>query len=341
MKAWRRGGWELGLLAVLIAELVVFSVLNSGFGNVSNLLLSTSDFVAVGLVALGLTLVIVGGGIDVSFGSTISLGAVVMGVVWSHGADIWLSALAGLLAGAAAGALNAFLVTVTRVQPLVITLATLYLYAGLALLLSGTVGANGYEGISGFPEVFGQLAGGSLGPVPYPLIGFLLLATLIGVLLHRSRFGRVLYLTGGNERAAEYSALPTRRVQGWTYVLTGVLAAAAGVVLSSYFSSARADLGASTLLPAVTAVVLGGASIYGGSGSVLGTTLAVFIVGYLQIGLQAVGVSSQISGTLSGLLLILAVAARTLSTRLTRWRRQRRALRSVTQVLPGGETAPH
>ncbi|WP_420594282.1 ABC transporter permease subunit [Deinococcus sp.] len=337
MRRWRGAGWELGLLVVFVAELLIFSLLNAGFANPTNLLLSTSDFIAVGLVALGLTFVIVGGGIDVSFGSTISLSAIVMGVLWSKGLPIGWAALISLLAGALAGAFNAVLITVTRVQPLVITLATLYLYAGLALLLSGTVGANGYEGISGFPNAFSLLANGSIGPVPYPLILFAVVATSMGVLLHRSRYGRQLYLIGTSERTALYSGLPIRRVQTWSYVLTGVLAAFAGIILSSYFSSARADLGASTLLPAITAVVLGGASIYGGTGSIPGTVLAVFIVGYLQIGLQAVGVSSQLSNTLSGVLLILAVAVRSLLATFVRWRQQRQALNHAD----GGETVLH
>ena len=337
MRRVQGSGWEVGLLATLAAELLIFSLLNSGFANLTNLLLSTSDFIAVGLAALGLTLVIVGGGIDVSFGSTMSLAAIVMGVLWSRGVNIWWAAPLSLFAGALAGAVNALLITVTRVQPLVVTLATLYLYAGLALLLSGTVGANGYEGISGFPDSFSALANGAIGPVPYPLILFLAVAALMSVLLHRSRYGRQLYLIGTNERAALYSGLPIRRVQMWSYVLTGVLSALAGVILSSYFSSARADLGASTLLPAITAVVLGGASIYGGSGSIPGTVLAVFIVGYLQIGLQAVGVSSQLSNTLSGVLLILAVALRTLLITFLRWRQQRQALKRAK----GGEAVPH
>ncbi|GMA15281.1 autoinducer 2 import system permease LsrD (plasmid) [Deinococcus metallilatus] len=329
MKSLRGMGWEVGLLVALILELLLFSLLNSSFANLGNLLMSTSDFIAIGIVALGLTLVVVGGGIDVSVGSTVSLAAITMGVAWSHGIPLVLACLLGLLAGAAAGALNAFLITVTQVQPLVITLATLYLYGGLALLLSGTVGANGYEGISGFPDAFSTLANGTVGPIPYPLLLFVGLALLVGLLLGRSRYGRQLYLIGSNDRTARYSGLPVRRVRTWSYVIAGVLAALAGLVLSSYFSSARADLGSTALLPALTAVVLGGASIYGGSGSILGTVLAVFIVGYLQIGLQAVGVSSQISNTLSGVLLIAAVALRTLTLMLTRWHQNRRVLRQT------------
>ncbi|TDE85031.1 autoinducer 2 import system permease LsrD [Deinococcus sp. S9] len=329
MKTLRGMGWEVGLLVTLILELLTFSGLNSGFANPGSLLMSTNDFVAIGIVALGLTLVVVGGGIDVSVGSTVSLAAISMGVAWSKGVPLVLACLLGLLAGAAAGALNAFLITVTQVQPLVITLASLYLYGGLALLLSGTVGANGYEGISGFPETFSTLANGTVGPFPYPLLLFVGLALLVSLLLGRSRYGQQLFLIGSNDRTALYSGLPVRRVRTWTYVITGVLAALAGLVLSSYFSSARADLGSNVLLPALTAVVLGGASIYGGSGSILGTVLAVFIIGYLQIGLQAVGVSSQISNTLSGVLLIAAAALRTLTLMFTRWHQNRRVLRQT------------
>ena len=146
--------------------------------------------------------------------------------------------------------------------------------------------------------------------LPMPLFVFLCFAAVLLVLLHLTRFGRLVFQIGLNENAARHSGMPVFRVQLMTYVLTGLAAALAGIMLSAYFGSARVDLGSATLLPAITAAVLGGASIYGGKGSVLGTVIATFIIGYLQQGLQMSGVPSQISSALSGALLVLVVALR-------------------------------
>ena len=167
---------------------------------------------------------------------------------------------------------------------------------------------------------------------------FLALALVLVVLLHFTRFGRAVFLSGQSESAARFAGIPVGRVQTITYVITGISAAIAGLVMSAYFGSARVDLGSATLLPAVTAAVLGGASIYGGQGSILGTLIATFVIGYLQQGLQAAGVPSQISSALSGGLLVVAVALRHASAMLADFiavARQKRQNRAA--VTSGGE----
>lgn len=295
---------------LLIAELLMFGMLSPGFLSLSNLLYSTSDFIHIGLVALALTLVLISGGIDISFASVMSLSSICMGIFWLLGLNIWIAALLGILVGGLAGAINGFLITITKVQPLVITLATLYLFAGVALVLSGSTGATGYEGISGFPMDFVMLANGEIFGVPTPLAVFLVVALLFSLLLHRTRTGRYIYLIGLNEGSAKYTAVPKNRVLVLTYTLVGLTAGIAGILLTSYFASSRADIAATALLPTITAVVLGGASIYGGQGSILGTVLAALLIGYLQQGLQILGVSSLVSSTLSGVLLIVVIALR-------------------------------
>lgn len=204
--------------------------------------------------------------------------------------------------------------------------------------LSGLVGAGGYEGIGNFPEAFGAFGYAQFFGVPAPLALFLVQAFVLVVLLHYIRFGRAVFLVGQSESAAHFTGIPVARVQTITYVFTGLSAAIAGLVLSSYCGSARVDLGSATLLPAVTAAVLGGASIYGGQGSILGTLIATFVIGYLQQGLQAAGVSSQISSALSGGLLVIAVALRQGSAVLADFiavARQQKKSRAV--VTSGGE----
>lgn len=302
--------WEAVLALLLIAELAVFGAINPRFVSPASLLFGTSDFVHVGLIAVPLTLVIIAGGIDVSFAATVGLGAVVLGIANAAGLPIALSVLLAVATGTAAGAFNAGMIELTRLQPLVITLGSLYLFQGLATVLSGTVGAGGFEGIGGFPAGFTALGYARVLGVPLPLAVFLAISVAGGITLHLGRYGRAALLTGQNEAAARHAGIAVGRVRAIGYALTGAAAALAGVMLTAYFGSARVDLGSATLLPAITACVLGGASIYGGQGSILGTILATFIIGYLTQGLQAAGVPSQISSALSGALLVLVVGLR-------------------------------
>ena len=314
--------WEL---ALLVLEILLFGALNPRMLDINMLLFSTSDFICIGIVALPLTLVIISGGIDISLGSTIGLCAIALGVLMQSGVPMSLAIVLTLALGLACGFLNAALIHYTGISPLVITLGTLYLYGGGALLLSGMAGATGYEGIGGFPDSFTAFANATLLGLPVPLVMFLVITLLFWVLAHRARFGRHLFLLGQNARAARYAALPVNGMLYGVYGLVGLASAIAAVVLVSYFGSARSDLGRDLLMPALTAAVLGGANIYGGSGSVVGTALAALLVGYLQQGLQMVGIPNQVSSALSGALLIVVVIGRSVSlhreTLRAAWRR--------------------
>ena len=292
--------WESALLALLVVEILLFGALNPRMLDLNMLLFSTSDFICIGIVALPLTLVIISGGIDISLGSTIGLCAIALGVMTQAGWPLWLAVSLTLLLGLLCGLFNAALIHYTGSSPLVITLGTLYLYGGGALLLSGMAGATGYEGIGGFPDSFTAFANLTLAGLPLPLVLFAIITFFFWLLTHRGRFGRHLFLLGQNPRAARYAALS---VNGIPYVLYGLVGVA----------SARSDLGRDLLMPALTAAVLGGANIYGGSGSILGTALAALLVGYLQQGLQMVGIPNQVSSALSGALLVVVVMGRSLS----------------------------
>ena len=317
--------WELALLALLVLEILLFGALNPRMLDINMLLFSTSDFICIGIVALPLTLVIISGGSDISLGSTNGLCAIALGVLMQSGVPMSLAIVLTLALGLACGFLNAALIHYTGISPLVITLGTLYLYGGGALLLSGMAGATGYEGIGGFPDSFTAFANATLLGLPVPLVMFLVITLLFWVLAHRARFGRHLFLLGQNARAARYAALPVNGMLYGVYGLVGLASAIAAVVLVSYFGSARSDLGRDLLMPALTAAVLGGANIYGGSGSVVGTALAALLVGYLQQGLQMVGIPNQVSSALSGALLIVVVIGRSVSlhreTLRAAWRR--------------------
>lgn len=305
--------WEVALLVILVVEILLFGAINPRMLDVNMLLFSTSDFICIGIVALPLTLVIISGGIDISLGSTIGLCAIALGVMLQAGISISVAVILTLAVGLLCGLFNAALIHYTGISPLVITLGTLYLFGGAALLLSGMAGATGYEGIGGFPDVFTNFANLTLLGLPVPLVMFALITFIFWLLTHRARFGRHIFLIGQNPRAARYAALPVNGSLYGVYGMVGLASAIAAIVLVSYFGSARSDLGRDLLMPALTAAVLGGANIYGGSGSILGTALAALLVGYLQQGLQMAGVPNQVSSALSGALLIVVVIGRSVS----------------------------
>ncbi len=328
MTIFGKVSWNVILLLILVVELGLFGFAEPYFVQPVNLLFNTSDFIHIALVALPLTLVLIGGGIDVSFGSTIGLSSIVLGFAFTLGLNIWLAAIIAILVGGIAGTINGLIITFTKVQPLVITLATLYLYSGVAVVISGSLGADGYEGISGFPAAFSNLANLTYGGFPLPLVIFVFLALAFSVFLHQTRTGRYIYLTGINPVSARFTAIPAKQVVILTYAFVGFVSGVAGVLLTSYFASARADIAATALLPTITVVVLGGASIYGGTGSILGTVIAAFIMGYLQQGLQILGISSLVSSTLSGVLLIVVILGKNLFSTLYEVVTRRSLLRS-------------
>ncbi|MBC8947519.1 autoinducer 2 ABC transporter membrane protein [Xenorhabdus ehlersii] len=332
MNRVQRYGWETALLVLLVAEILLFGIVNPRMLDINVLLFSTSDFICIGIIALPLTMVIVSGGIDISFGSIIGLCAIALGVMYQAGLPMIAAIPLTLLVGGLCGLINAALIFYTGVNPLVITLGTMYLFGGSALLLSGLSGATGYEGIGGFPDTFTDFANLTLLDLPVPLIIFILFALVCWLFMHRTHRGRNIFLIGQNSRVARYGAIPVNQTLCLLYALTGVASAVAAIVLVSYFGSARSDLGSSFLMPAITAVVLGGANIYGGAGSIMGTALAVLLVGYLQQGLQMVGIPNQISSALSGALLIVVVIGRSASLhrhQICDWWQRRRA--SVSQ----------
>ncbi|WP_275377105.1 autoinducer 2 ABC transporter permease LsrD [Xenorhabdus bovienii] len=328
MNALQRYGWETALAALLVMEILLFGIANPRMLDINVLLFSTSDFICIGIVALPLTMVIVSGGIDISFGAVIGLCAIVLGIMHQAGLPMIAAIPLTLIVGVLCGLINATLIFYTGVNPLVITLGTMYLFGGSALLLSGLSGATGYEGIGGFPAAFTDFANLTLFGLPVPLVIFLFCVLMFWLFMHCTHRGRHVFLIGQNSRAARYGAIPVNRTLYLLYALTGLASALAAIILVSYFGSARSDLGSLFLMPAITAVVLGGANIYGGSGSIVGTALAVLLVGYLQQGLQMAGIPNQISSALSGVLLITAVVGRSVSLhrhQIRDWWQRRRA----------------
>lgn len=255
--------WEGVLIVLLLVEFILFSLMNSDFLNISNLLFSTNDFLFIAIAAIPMTFVIVTGGIDVSIGSIMGLTSILIGVLWMNGIPILFAVIIALIISCLAGALNGLIIKMTDVEPLVVTLGTMFLYGGIALVISGGAGASGYEGISGLPDTFVQLANGSFIGIPNLLWLLIVLTVLCTVLFHRTIYGRHVKLTGANENTAKYTGIKTKKVVIIAYILSGLGGGLGGAFLTAYFGSARADMGSETILPIITAVVLGGTLITG------------------------------------------------------------------------------
>lgn len=304
IEVWRHG-WEVALAAILLAELVIFSVVVPDFfTSVSDTIRTTEQVVPIGLVAIGLSITLLSGGIDLSIGSVASASAAVMGILWaSAGLNIWLAVVIALIASAGLGAANGVVVSYMRITPFVATLGTLFLYDSVATAILDSRGKPVY----GFPQSFGFLGTGKvIGFLPLQLLVAAVICVAAAVLSTHTIFGRQLRMIGYSPAAARFSGVEIRRMQISVYTLSGLLSGVAGVVLAAYFGTTRAGIGAPVLLPAVTAAVLGGVSISGGSGSIVGVGLATLVVGYLQQGLLVNGIEPlTIQLVVAGLLVAL------------------------------------
>jgi len=298
----------LGVL--LIVVVAILSLLSENFFTSYNLLTQTRFFVEVGLIALPMTMIIITGGIDLSVGSILGFCAVIFGVAWqSWGMGLPLAALLTVMVGMLCGALNGWLIAGLRVPPLIVTLATLAIYRGFAL------GISQASPVSGFPESFFFWGQGYMGPFPTQFLIFIVAAVVAGIVLSRTVAGRFIYAVGANETAARFAGLPVDRIKLLLYTASGTLAAVAALIFVSRVSTAKADAGLGTELDVITAVVLGGTSIYGGQGSILGTVLGLVLVTLLRNGLALAGVKGDASVVIIGTMLVLAVLINSLLQR--------------------------
>ncbi len=302
--------WQSTLVLLIVAEFIIFGSLNSRFLNTMNLLYSVGDFLYIAIAALPMTLIIVSGGIDISVGSIMGLSSIITGLIWVKTSNIGLAIALGLGTGILSGALNGALILITQVNPLVITLGGSFLFAGLALTLSGLAGSTGFEGIGGFPDSFINIANGTIFNIPNPVWILLFLVIVFYILLHKTKFGRYLFLIGMNPEAARYTGINVSKTIIYNYALSGLGAAISGILLASYFTSARSDLGADAPLTVITCAVLGGANIYGGEGSIIGTFFASLLIGYLKYGLQMINITSHQTNVFLGFVLIASISGR-------------------------------
>jgi ribose/xylose/arabinose/galactoside ABC-type transport system permease subunit/ABC-type sugar transport system substrate-binding protein len=294
------------LLVGLVAEITLFSVLLPGtFPTLVNAFEVLRFSVELGLLALALTPILISGGIDLSVGSAVGLCAVIFGLsVKTAHLPLAAAVLVTVVLGCICGVLNAMLITRLGLPALIVTLGTYSLYRGLGEGL--TRGAVSY---SEFSLGFLFLGQGYLWRVmPAQLPIFLLAILFCGVMVHRSIMGRALYAIGLNKEGARYAGIPTQRYEAVLYVFSGFLAGIAAIILVAHLGLAKADLGTGYELSAITAVVLGGTSVFGGRGTVHGTVLGLFFLSVLQNGIHLLALPSELSGVLSGVLLLAIVS---------------------------------
>lgn len=303
MKTNRKQEWILA--AFIGMEVVLFSFTGRNFFSVTNFFECVRLAVEIGLLALALTPVIVTGGIDLSVGSMMGLCAVVFGALWSDAHfSIVLAIGIALLVSLVGGALNALLISRLNVSPLIVTLGTFSLFRGIAEGITG--GARNY---SGFPPRFLYLGQGYLGGV-VPAQTILLLLAIAGfyLLLERTVIGRGLYAIGHSAEGARYAAVPVASRLLLVYVLCGLAAGLAAIVYVAHLGQAKSDAGTGYELIAITAVVLGGTSIFGGSGTIVGTLMGLAAIVILQNGLRLSAWPTEVAGVATGTLLILTIA---------------------------------
>jgi rhamnose transport system permease protein len=335
----RLASWE-ALLAILLLGLVGVGIATSPEvyltpGNFTNM---AAAMMEVSIMALAMALIIIVGEIDLSVESMMGLSSAALGFMFAEGVPLEIGIPIVLLLGAAGGLLNGLLVAYGGLPSLVVTLGTLALYRGLALALLGP------RGVSGFPQPFTEFGFGTVPgtPMPWPLLVFAALAGVLAVVLHRTWLGRQIFAAGKNPSAALYSGVRVQRMKVLLFVLSGVVAALAGVILTARFASARADAGLGMTLTVVTIVLLGGVNIFGGRGTIAGVVLAAANLAVLGNVLRLALVSAELQRIAIGLLLITSVVIPTLSLRvssaISRARRGRHP--PPGSAGPGGSSSP-
>lgn len=325
--------WELLLFLVLAGTLLLGSLASEFFLTSSNISIAIAGAMPVAIVALAMTLVIVTGEIDVSVGSMVGLCAASMALTMEQGLPITAAIAVGCVVGPLAGLGNGLLVAYGGLPSLVVTIGTLALYRGIAQILLEE------RGVTGFPAWYENLGFGTVGnsPVPLSALPFAVLFVGFAVFLHATRWGRALFAIGNNREAARFSGIDVRRALLGVFVTSGAMCSLSAIVLTAYLASARADTATGLELPVITAVVLGGVSIFGGSGTMLGVLLGLLALAFVQNSLGLAAVTPEEQQIVTGAVLVVALASVGASTALRSRLGRRRS--SPPSARPAAEPA--
>ncbi len=329
------GRWETLILALIVLVFIVGAQISSEFLTGDSLTTGSSDFTEYAILALPLTLIIATGEIDLSVASVLALSSALMGYLWNQGLPMEGIIPICIVAGAVCGLFNGWLVTGLGLPSLAVTIGTMALFRGLAFVILGD------ESVTDFPTdytdwAFGNFAGTA---IPNTIVLFLVLAAIFAVVLHRTPFGRAIFAIGANKEAARFSGLRVNRIQLRLFVLSGAIAALAGMLLTLRNSTAAGNVGTGFELTAIAAVVLGGVSIFGGTGTIGGVMLALILLGGIQ---KALNLDPDIStywvNIVFGFLLVGSVLGPNLAARFREARRI--TTRGSRPPRPGRPAAP-
>lgn len=309
--AAKTGGFSLGNLlrsplALPLAGLIVVSILmglaSDNFFSLNNIMNVLRQVSVVGILAVGMTFVILTGGIDLSVGAVMALvGTLSAGLMVNSGLPASVALPAGLFIGLGIGIFNGALVAWGKMPAIIVTLATMGMARGLGLIYSG-----GYP-VSGIPSWISWFGVGRIGVVPVPVVIMVVIYAVAWVLLQRTAFGRHVYALGGNELAARLSGVKTQRVKLAVYGISGVTAALAALILTGRLMSGQPNAGVGFELDAIAAVVLGGTAIAGGRGLILGTLIGAVLLGILNNGLNLMGINPYLQDVIKGGIILLAI----------------------------------
>lgn len=306
---WRSAArWESGLVLVLIGVLIWASSESSSFTDPSTAFYLGINTGYIAIMALPMTFVVMTGEIDLSVASMLGLSASMVGLLWHHGWNIWAAFLVALLVGAMGGALNGLLVAKFGLPSIAVTIGTLTMFRGIAEVLLGSLTIPSI-GDRQFPRWLTNIGVDSIPgtQLSWSMLIFIVLAVIFGVVLHFSRLGRSMVAIGLQPEAAQFAGIRVNRIKFWLFVLSGVLSAFAGIILTLQQASVTYNIGTGLELTAVAIVLFGGVSIFGGRGTILGVVLSVLIVGSLQMALSQLNVSSDKQNIVTGVLLLISV----------------------------------
>ena len=290
------------LFLILIVSVIFLAARTDKFLQPSNLLTQGRLMVEVGLIALPMTFIIITGGIDLSVGSILGLTAILLGVGWENlGMPLELAIVFALAISGIAGFINGWFIVRVGVPPLIMTLSTLALYRGLAQ------GISEGRSVRGYPDWFYALGQGNFLSIPTQIWLLIVGIIISAIILSRTTFGRTLYTIGNNEKGARFSGLPVDRVKLAIYTFSGLMAGLGGWIFVSRVTTTRSDMGSGLELDVIAAVVLGGTSIFGGSGSITGTVIGMVLIQLLKNGLALNGVTADATIIVIGLVLIFAI----------------------------------
>lgn len=294
---------EIGIILILIVLSVLIQLKNPIFLTYSNIIDVCRNTSYTLVIAVGMTFVLIAKGLDLSVGSLMALGGLISSLAMFHGVPILLAVLLGLLVGAAFGMVNAFCIVKLNIPAMIATLGSMYMARGLVLVI--TKGSPVFP----LPEAFGNFGKAYFLGVPYVVLIALLLSIVAHLVLSRTTYGRKVYAIGGNPETAKFAGINVAMVTGSCYLISGVLAALSGILTAARMGSGQPSIGDGTEMTVITAVIIGGTSLNGGAGTILGTVLGALLMNVLSSGMNLVGISAYWQKFVMGLIIIIAVGA--------------------------------